>query len=111
MEMAVTERPPAPPAAPVCEGFLLKRAFLRLAEGAFLVSGDSNHHGQPRFAGPVASREEREAQWNSLRAMHLTGRRFRAFRNLEDYRAWRARQPLLSGLLESPSGELDVRIH
>ena len=107
----MTEGPPAPLATPVCEGFLLKRAYLRLAEGAYLVSGDSNHHGQPRFAGPVAPRAEREAQWNSLRAMHLPGRRFRAFRNVEDYRAWRAQQPLLSRSFENPPGEVDVRIH
>ena len=85
----------------------LTKKFLRAQKtGMYIVSNCYNIVGPeehvPCFAEPVASLDDREAQWGRVKAAYADGRMCSIFPSSDDYRKWMLRHP--PGKREVPDG-------
>ena len=81
------------PRPPVTSGKLIKRFLLGLDEGLYLVSGvcdgTTRETATPAFVETVAPPEEREAQWQRIKAAFVDGRQCDLFEGPQHHSEWK----------------------
>ena len=91
----------ATPCPPVASGKLTRRFLLSLEEGLYVVSnvydGTTRQTAKPAFAEPVAPAEDREAQWQRIKAAYADGRNSDVFRSAEHHIEWKRHWGLPTG--------------
>jgi len=89
------------PRQPIASGKLTKRFLLSLEKGLHLVSGvydgTTRQTATPAFAEPVAPTEDREAQWQRIKAAFVDGRNCDVFENAEHHIEWKRHWDLPTG--------------
>jgi hypothetical protein len=63
---------------------LLKKEFLKLPEGSYIISNVFNSPLNPVYQGRVVSLEKREQQWKELKECWVNGRAFDVLDNEDD---------------------------
>ena len=89
------------PRQPIASGKLTKRFLFSLEEGLHVVSsvydGATRQTAKPAFAEPVAPADDREAQWQRIKAAYADGRNCNVFADAEHHIEWKRHWDLPTG--------------
>lgn len=77
------------PGFPIFGGRLTKRVLMNLPAGSFLTSNILTYDHTPGILYKLGGLEVREAVWQQLRKLGLTGTKFYVYRTESDYRRHR----------------------